>query len=38
MTGEKVIISCAVTGSMTVPGQSPAIPKTPDEIITKVEP
>jgi uncharacterized protein (DUF849 family) len=33
MTGKKVIISCAVTGGMTVPGQSPAIPKTPEEII-----
>lgn len=29
----KVIISCAVTGGMTVPGQSPAIPVTPDQIV-----
>src|ERR671939_702443 len=30
---EKVIISAAITGGMTVPGQSPAIPITPQEII-----
>jgi uncharacterized protein (DUF849 family) len=30
---EKVIISAAITGGMTVPGQSPAIPVTPEEII-----
>jgi len=30
---EKVIISAAITGGMTVPGQSAAIPITPDEII-----
>src|SRR5918993_1265318 len=30
---EKVIISAAITGGMTVPGQSPAIPITPEEII-----
>lgn len=30
---DRVIITCAVTGSMTVPSQSPAIPVTPDEII-----
>jgi uncharacterized protein (DUF849 family) len=28
-----VVISCAVTGGMTVPGQSEAIPVTPDEIV-----
>ncbi|WP_207957077.1 BKACE family enzyme [Rubrobacter tropicus] len=30
---EEVIISAAITGGMTVPGQSAAIPITPDEII-----
>ena len=30
---EKVFLSCAVTGGMTVPGQSSAIPVTPDEIV-----
>src|SRR4028118_1617254 len=30
---EKVIISAAITGGMTVPGQSEAIPITPDEIV-----
>lgn len=30
---EKVIISAAITGGMTVPGQSPAIPITPGEIV-----
>jgi uncharacterized protein (DUF849 family) len=30
---DRVIITCAVTGGMTVPSQSPAIPVTPDEII-----
>lgn len=29
----KVIISAAITGGMTVPGQSPAIPITPGEIV-----
>jgi 3,5-dioxohexanoate:acetyl-CoA acetone transferase len=29
----KVFVSCAVTGGMTVPGQSPAIPVTPEEIV-----
>jgi len=29
----KVIISCAITGGMTVPGQSAAIPITPDQIV-----
>jgi uncharacterized protein (DUF849 family) len=29
----KVIISCAITGGMTVPGQSQAIPVTPDQIV-----
>jgi uncharacterized protein (DUF849 family) len=30
---EKVFLSCAITGGMTVPGQSPAIPVTPEEIV-----
>jgi uncharacterized protein (DUF849 family) len=30
---QKVIISCAITGGMTVPGQSGAIPITPDQIV-----
>ena len=30
---EKVIISAAITGGMTVPGQSAAIPITPEEIV-----
>ena len=30
---QKVIISCAITGGMTVPGQSAAIPITPDQIV-----
>lgn len=30
---DKVIIACAVTGGMTVPSQSPAIPVTPEQII-----
>jgi uncharacterized protein (DUF849 family) len=30
---EKVIVSCAITGGMTVPGQSPAIPVRPAEIV-----
>jgi uncharacterized protein (DUF849 family) len=30
---EKVFVSCAVTGGMTVPGQSAAIPVTPEEIV-----
>ncbi len=33
MAGEKVFVSCALTGGMTVPGQSAAIPVTPDEIV-----
>lgn len=33
MPGEKAFISCAITGGMTVPGQSPAIPVTPEEIV-----
>jgi uncharacterized protein (DUF849 family) len=28
-----VFLSCAITGGMSVPGQSPAIPVTPDEIV-----
>ena len=30
---EPVFVSCAITGGMTVPGQSPAIPVTPEEIV-----
>jgi uncharacterized protein (DUF849 family) len=30
---EPVFVSCAITGGMTVPGQSPAIPVTPQEIV-----
>ena len=30
---EKLIISAAITGGMTVPGQSPAIPIAPEEIV-----
>jgi len=30
---QKVIISCAITGGMTVPGQSAAIPITPEQIV-----
>jgi uncharacterized protein (DUF849 family) len=33
MPGEKAFISCAVTGGMTVPGQSAAIPVTVEEIV-----
>ena len=33
MPGEKVFISCAITGGMTVPGQSAAIPVTVEEIV-----
>ena len=33
MPGEKAFISCAITGGMTVPGQSAAIPVTVEEII-----
>ncbi|MBV9819001.1 MAG: 3-keto-5-aminohexanoate cleavage protein [Solirubrobacterales bacterium] len=33
MTGAPVLCSCAITGGMSVPGQSPAIPVTPEEII-----
>jgi uncharacterized protein (DUF849 family) len=33
MTGARVVCSCAVTGGMSVPGQSPAIPVTPEEIV-----
>lgn len=33
MTGALVLCSCAITGGMSVPGQSPAIPITPEEII-----
>jgi len=30
---DKVIITCALTGGMTVPAQSPAIPVTVDQIV-----
>jgi uncharacterized protein (DUF849 family) len=30
---EPVFLSCAITGGMSVPGQSEAIPVTPEEII-----
>src|SRR5919106_6834020 len=33
MPGEKAFLSCAVTGGMTVPGQSGAIPVTPEELV-----
>ena len=33
MTDRRVFCSCAITGGMSVPGQSPAIPVTPEEII-----
>jgi uncharacterized protein (DUF849 family) len=33
MTDARVFCSCAITGGMSVPGQSPAIPVTPQEII-----
>jgi uncharacterized protein (DUF849 family) len=33
MAGAKAFVSCAITGGMTVPGQSPAIPVTPEEIV-----
>jgi uncharacterized protein (DUF849 family) len=33
MPGAKAFVSCAITGGMTVPGQSAAIPVTPDEIV-----
>ena len=33
MPGEKAFISCAITGGMTVPGQSEAIPVTVQEIV-----
>ena len=33
MPGEKAFISCAITGGMTVPGQSAAIPVTVEEIV-----
>jgi uncharacterized protein (DUF849 family) len=29
----KVFLSCAITGGMSVPGQSPAIPVTPEQIV-----
>ena len=33
MTDRRVLCSCAITGGMSVPGQSSAIPVTPEEII-----
>jgi uncharacterized protein (DUF849 family) len=33
MTDPRVFCSCAITGGMSVPGQSPAIPITPEQII-----
>ena len=33
MTDPRVFCSCAITGGMSVPGQSAAIPVTPDEIV-----
>jgi uncharacterized protein (DUF849 family) len=33
MSDPRVLCSCAITGGMSVPGQSPAIPVTPEEII-----
>jgi uncharacterized protein (DUF849 family) len=33
MPGEKAFLSCAVTGGMTVPGQSAAIPVTPEQLV-----
>jgi len=33
MAGAPVICSCAITGGMSVPGQSAAIPVTPEEIV-----
>ena len=33
MSLEPVFLSCAVTGGMSVPGQSEAIPITPEEIV-----
>jgi uncharacterized protein (DUF849 family) len=34
---EKVIISCAITGSIHTPTMSDALPVTPDEIATQAE-
>jgi uncharacterized protein (DUF849 family) len=34
---DKVIITCALTGGMTVPAQSPAIPVTVDQIVAAAE-
>jgi uncharacterized protein (DUF849 family) len=33
MSGDPVFLSCAITGGMSVPSQSAAIPVTPDEIV-----
>jgi uncharacterized protein (DUF849 family) len=33
MSDRRVFCSCAITGGMSVPGQSPAIPVTPQEIV-----
>ncbi len=37
MSGAPVFCSCALTGGMSVPGQSPAIPVTPDELVASAE-
>ena len=33
MSDPRVFCSCAITGGMSVPGQSPAIPLTPQQIV-----
>ena len=33
MSERRVFCSCAITGGMSVPGQSPAIPVKPHEIV-----
>jgi uncharacterized protein (DUF849 family) len=33
MSDPRVLLSCAITGGMSVPGQSAAIPITPEEIV-----
>ena len=33
MSDRRIFCSCALTGGMSVPGQSPAIPVTPAEIV-----
>ena len=34
MSGAQVVCSCAITGGMSVPGQSAAIPVTPEQIVS----